>query len=156
MGAPPSHPQNVKKMKGLVKEEAIPEAQVIKQNILQRYFEACSLVAEINYKRRFLRQISPIDEGRLSQLVQDLFLKLAMKDLMKSDAYEKIEGWTPEKYGTTLKLIREGTFMPFKDAFDVLLVIGEVIQILGIYKIEFVRDVNPNYAYMAEEILGDF
>lgn len=127
----------------LVHEEALSEPQMIKQTLLNCFFQACHVWAALNRLRRLGKynlKLSADFQG----LVEELFLQLSMKKLLKKD----------ENFKDVLRKIKEGRKMEDGELFDLLIKEGEILQELGPMKIELLKSVPPSMAYMEGELLG--
>lgn len=117
-------------------ESALPEPQRIKQELIDQYFQGCDLIAKINYRRKVSGCMDTANGEKLSMCVQSLLLKLAMKDAVKES----------EVAQAAIKNIRTGQTVVFTDCFDLILLIGDILQEIGPLKIEIIKGVKPEFA----------
>lgn len=128
----------------IVREESLSEPQLIKQTYLSCFFMACRQLAEMNRLARLNKRSHKI-EANFLRLVQELFLGLSMKDMLR----EK------EGYQAVLDKIHKGEDMDRAELCYWLTIIGDILQELGPLKIELLKSVAPNYAYLEDRLLGD-
>jgi hypothetical protein len=124
-------------------EKALSEPQMIKQTMLRCFFTASHVWAQLNYLKR-LGKNSPKTSARFQALVEELFMQLSMKKTLIEAPY----------FNDVLDKIKSGQAIPDGDLFDLLISEGKMLQELGVLKIELLRSVPPEMAYMESELLG--
>jgi hypothetical protein len=130
--------------KPVIHEESLSEPQMIKQTWLDIFFEACRQLSEINsLKNRGHKK--PKLEDDFKKNISSLFLMMVMKKPLKQQ---------PD-YKSFKKAILAGDKIPFEDLTKWLVNLGEALQELGPLKIEFLKSVDPEFAYMEDELIGD-
>jgi len=126
--------------KKFIKESALPEPQMIKQEMIGVYFFACNRWAKLN-RGKMINKVKPRDRADFTAAVIDLFLKLRMKDCLQE--YEN-DGFKFEDWQTK---IMNGDIITLPEAFKLFKVLGDVLQILGVLKIEYIKEVPASAAY---------
>lgn len=128
----------------IVREESLPEPQMIKQTWLGIFFEASRQLAEIHSLRRN-KTYKPKLENAFRQNVESLFTMMAMKDPLKNQ----------KGYESFRAAIMFGNTTAFDELVVWLFRMGEALQELGPLKIEYLRSVDPKFAYKEDEYVDD-
>jgi hypothetical protein len=127
-----------------IHEESLSEPQLIKQTWIDIYFEACKQLAEINsLKDRGVKK--PKIEADFKKNISSLFLMMAMKKPLKEQ----------KGYKDFREDILKGNAVKFEELTKWLMLLGDALQELGPLKIEFLKSVDPDFAYMEDELIGD-
>jgi hypothetical protein len=126
-----------------VVETALPEPQIIKRELLADRYAAADILAHILYRRRFNASVT-MSERKFEEKVISLFIKLCSKDDVRDwDDYEKIRN-----------NIINGTAMLFPQIAELYFRLCDIMQKIGIEKIEFVKTLKPEFAWAEEDILA--
>lgn len=124
----------------------MPSPMVIKEEMIGKFFKSANLFAQLNFYRRMgipeknlVRQL-----GNLQNELDSLFIMLSMKPKVKDlTNFQFIRG-----------KIKGGKMLTIDELFELLIAFGQVLQDIGVYKIEFLKSVAPEDAYREDELLG--
>jgi hypothetical protein len=141
-GPPPMKWKGKKK----ITEQALPEPRLIKTRLIDVRDSFSALVADRYYTAMQGKDTKRYDL-RFQREVINLFEKLSNKDELKDMA-----GDLYRIFHTKILYCIPFTF---KEVYVMSLILGDVMQTLGITKIEYLRSVPPEMAVLEEDMLGE-